>query len=470
MTNTISFFNYLILFSDFPEPGDQDLSKGVEFINKNDLRKALYHFEKAHNYDNEYATIFVALFNFVGFGTDKRDPNKSLTLLKKAATEWNNRVAQYFMGAMYFEGDENFDQDHETAIKWITLSANNGWIQAMAHLAQYYYTVDKTNQDLNKAVYWCKKVTESEEKDIAYLFGNEAFEIVMKKQISEVFATEKDNEIQEPQFNLTEKEALCEVYQVLFWVLMTNKKSNSERVCQLLLGSIYRDGGTNFSANLEESLLWFKKAEDNKKSGASLELESFSDNDIYSKKNYEEVMKWYMRSKKFGRIYLLCNGTVYNFGTTLAYLDAVRDQTEVSEIYSMMGSLYESGGNRIKQDYSKAIEFYSKAVDNGCSKASIRMGSFFLYGQVIKKDETQAYDWFSKGASMGSAQANYMLGNMHYEGYKGKVDLDKALEYYEKSNEAGFLPAENKIEEVMMMKLMIGMVRSTPKRVKRVRN
>lgn len=97
-------------------------------MNQNDYTNALHHFEKSSTYNNEYGLLFFAIFNFTGLGLDKRDVKKALDYYNLAATEWQNRVAQYLLGMLYFDGDENIPEDYITAKKWLTLAADNGWI------------------------------------------------------------------------------------------------------------------------------------------------------------------------------------------------------------------------------------------------------------------------------------------------------------------------------------------------------
>lgn len=78
-----------------------------------------------------------AVFHFAGFGLTKRNPSKALRLFKVIALTWNNRIAQYLIGVMYFEGDIGVSMDQGVALQWFLLAANNGWSDAITNTARY---------------------------------------------------------------------------------------------------------------------------------------------------------------------------------------------------------------------------------------------------------------------------------------------------------------------------------------------
>ncbi len=48
-------------------------------------------------------------------------------------------LAQYIIGCAHFQGLEDFDLDHEEAVRWLTLAANQGLCEAMSTLGQVYF-------------------------------------------------------------------------------------------------------------------------------------------------------------------------------------------------------------------------------------------------------------------------------------------------------------------------------------------
>lgn len=138
-----------------------------------------------------------------------------------------------------------------------------------------------------------------------------------------------------------------------------------------------------------------------------------------------------------------------------------------------MGAIYTLGTDKIEVDAEKAIEYYTKAFENGRKYSAYRLQSIYTagYGEV-KADKAKRIEWLKRGiegnvtdcmvdmallsitedstykdmhnpqkaidllkraARHGSGNAYYTMGNLYYEGNYLPKDDKKAYENWEKA-------------------------------------
>ena len=92
-------------------------------------------------------------------------------------------------------------------------------------------------------------------------------------------------------------------------------------------------------------------------------------------------------------------------------------------------------GKGVDQDYTKAVEWYTKSAEQGDSDAQWLLGDMYEYGRGIEQDYDAAIGWYTESAKQGNSTGQWRIGQM-YEHSKG-VDQDytKAFEWYTKSAE-----------------------------------
>ena len=79
-----------------------------------------------------------------------------------------------------------------------------------------------------------------------------------------------------------------------------------------------------------------------------------------------------------------------------------------------LGAIYYSG-IFIKQDFTKAIELYTKAADLGEPQAMCNLGYCFYYGRDIKVDYQKAFECFILSSLYDNVNAMYKLGDMYLD-------------------------------------------------------
>ncbi|KAI9351864.1 hypothetical protein BD770DRAFT_445613 [Pilaira anomala] len=463
--------------ANFPDPGDNDILKGIQEINKNNYQRSLKHFEKASQYDNEYADLFVALIHFTGFGLSSRDPPKAMELFKKISSKWNSPVAQHFIGCMYFEGDFGVPQNGKSGIYWLSLAANNGWSDAMNRLGIAYRLGTFVESNYKKAAFWFEKVAQKDDnekgivKDGAlYLFGNKKFEVkfnIVDQNFLATMCLDKNDNIGSPvlccQIQLPDIPPILKVLQRIFiWDSLTNKKSNNVSVSQFNLAVIYIEGDKYVVKDESKFWYWLKKAIKNRHQQAHVTLGNMYESGVGIERDYKQAMKWYKKAYDLegkndiatlciGRLYYNGKGVERNHKTALSYLEKTLVSPNIMAHF-MIGEIYRHGKDGVTQDYQKALTYYLQSVKDGDAKGATELGILFRDGLGVKIDEEIAFMWFEKAALMGCPKGQYILGSMYLEGYKGIVDLDKALSLFKRActgNHAGAMSMIIKIEEMM---------------------
>ena len=77
-----------------------------------------------------------------------------------------------------------------------------------------------------------------------------------------------------------------------------------------------------------------------------------------------------------------------------------------------LGLMY-SHGQGVKQDYSKAREWWEKAAKQEYADAQYNLGLMYATGKGVKQDYSKARAGFEKAAKQGDAAAQFNLGNMY---------------------------------------------------------
>ena len=98
-------------------------------------------------------------------------------------------------------------------------------------------------------------------------------------------------------------------------------------------------------------------------------------------------------------------------------------------------------GDLIKQDYARAVEWYSKAANSGDGAAAEKLAYMYDRGLGVPVDKLQSLKWLQRAAELNYAPAAYELG-LAYESNNGiSTDLVKAKKLYEQAASLAYVPA-----------------------------
>lgn len=113
-----------------------------------------------------------------------------------------------------------------------------------------------------------------------------------------------------------------------------------------------------------------------------------------------------------------------------------QEQVYIADAMSEIGYFY-CEGQGVEQDYGQALEWYRKAADLGSGSATNNIGYLYFNGLGVAWDYGQAMEWFRKGADLGNAVAMAWIGSMYEGGYGVGQDYGQAMEWYRKGADLG---------------------------------
>ena len=155
------------------------------------------------------------------------------------------------------------------------------------------------------------------------------------------------------------------------------------------------------------------------------------------KNDYQKALKWYLRSANQGHKnsqYLL--GFMYSHGT----INADQGTKCIDNI-----DLEIPG---IPLDYQEAIQWYTKAAEQGQRVAYRKLGYFYLQNnEVVKKDPKKAFECWLQGAEKGDFFSSYRVGICYEQGIGVPQNDNKALEWFTRAANEGEEYSEKYLED-----------------------
>ena len=108
----------------------------------------------------------------------------------------------------------------------------------------------------------------------------------------------------------------------------------------------------------------------------------------------------------------------------------------IAEAQFNLGLIYDNGEG-VRQDYSKAAQWYEKAANQGIAEAQFNLGLKYNDGEGVRQDYTKARQWYEKAANQGFAEAQFNLGLMYYNGKGVRQNTATAKEWFGKACDNG---------------------------------
>lgn len=162
-------------------------------------------------------------------------------------------------------------------------------------------------------------------------------------------------------------------------------------------------------------------------------------------RNYAEAHRSYDRALQLGNLYAATNlGWLAIYGHDGAIdlekgrqlfqkaADAGNQLGQVS-----LASLYRDGYGGMTQDYAKAIEWYTKAANQGNASAFGNLGWFYREGMGVTRDYQKSVDYYRQGAEAGDLTSIAAMGYAAQNGLGIPQNYDQARNWYEKGANAG---------------------------------
>ena len=105
-------------------------------------------------------------------------------------------------------------------------------------------------------------------------------------------------------------------------------------------------------------------------------------------------------------------------------------------------------GKGTDQDYTKAVESYTKSSEHENSVAMCHLGFCNEKGQGCDQNYTKAVEWYEKSANLGNSAAMYNLGKFYKNGRGVTKDLNKAREWFTKAAAQGSADAQTQLDRL----------------------
>lgn len=104
---------------------------------------------------------------------------------------------------------------------------------------------------------------------------------------------------------------------------------------------------------------------------------------------------------------------------------------------NILGSLY-NFGEGVRQDYSKAMQYYKKSCDLGSGDGCYSMAMLYYWGSGVQKDLKRAIKLWTKSCELENASGCGILGAIYTDGEYVKQSFSKAKELYGKACDLGY--------------------------------
>lgn len=135
-----------------------------------------------------------------------------------------------------------------------------------------------------------------------------------------------------------------------------------------------------------------------------------------------------------------------NFKNAEKYLKIAADKGHTEAQY-ILGFMYKGG--HVTKDYHKAVHYLEKAKEQGHSFSALELAC--LYQQPECQNYQRAYECAKIAANHGYCEGEFILGNLLFWGRGCKADVNKAYELYDRAYQHGFydgLFMKEKIEKI----------------------
>jgi eukaryotic-like serine/threonine-protein kinase len=224
------------------------------------------------------------------------------------------------------------------------------------------------------------------------------------------------------------------------------------------LGFMYATGANGLPHDLTKALDWYRKAAGQGFAKAEVNL-----GDLYFyglgglDRSYLDALSWYLKAAaqqnpgaefRLGSMFEQGLGTDKDLQKAVEYYRRAADHG-YPDAQSVMGYLYETGSDGLKQDYGQAVEWFTEAANQGFRKAEKNLGDLYFQGRGVPAvDYKQAMQWYEKAADQGDAAAPYMLGYMYEKGLGVEASDQTALGYYRKAAANGNVTAQVAVDRL----------------------
>ena len=185
-----------------------------------------------------------------------------------------------------------------------------------------------------------------------------------------------------------------------------------------------------------------KIGEGNTDKARKLYADIFPQIEELANKGISEAERFYAQYYHYGD-----GGVEQDYTKALEWYEKAAEQGNYGAM-AQIGVLY-ANGNGVEQDYVKAAEWCEKAAELGDATSMKNLGIAYAKGNGVEQDYAKALEWYKKAAELGNDVAMFWIGAMSANGHGVDVDYNLALEWFEKAADQG---NENAVDTIAMLR------------------
>ena len=126
----------------------------------------------------------------------------------------------------------------------------------------------------------------------------------------------------------------------------------------------------------------------------------------------------------------------YNAGDYAGAYELLSTETRYSMVKATLGFMFFSGLG-VRQDYSKALEWFIEAAQQGNVVAQKNVGTIYAGGHGVPQDYREAVRWYLMAAENNDAVVQKRLADMYILGLGVPADQREAVKWYRRASENG---------------------------------
>ena len=123
----------------------------------------------------------------------------------------------------------------------------------------------------------------------------------------------------------------------------------------------------------------------------------------------QETNGYHWAQFMLGACYFCGDGTDQDYTKAVEWLTKASVQGNSSAMHNL--AVCWMNGHGCAQDYTKAVEWYTKASAQGNSSAMFNLGVCWMNGRGCDQNQTTAFEWFQKSAQLGDKDAQDILNS-----------------------------------------------------------
>ena len=145
----------------------------------------------------------------------------------------------------------------------------------------------------------------------------------------------------------------------------------------------------------------------------------------------------------YARLYHLSKDVVKNLLLAVQYYTKAAQEGNTKAMVSL-GNCY-GRGDGVDKNEVEAVKWFKKAADLGNPVAMTKLGSCYANGWGVNNNFDEAFIWFNKAADLGNADAMYCLSNCYFNGDGITKNDDEGFRWCKKAADLGLAKAMTKL-------------------------